>query len=176
MASIQYISTLVLPFVILVFALIILTSKKEPLSAFYIGAKQGLQSSIELIPSLCLLIIGINMLTASGATEIISKILNPVFDFLKIPVELVPLIITRPLSYGASIAAYEDLISRCGIDSFEVICASIIMASSDTILYVTGVYFSQTKAKKTRYLIPCAVLLCIFSIFFSSIISRFFFE
>ena len=176
MASIQCISTLVLPFVILAFALIILTSKKEPISAFYAGAKQGLRSSFELLPSLCLLIIGINMLTASGAIEIISNILNPVFDFLKIPVELVPLIITKPLSFGASIAAYEDLISRCGIDSFEVICASIIMASSDTIFYVTGVYFSQTKAKKTRYLIPCAAILFIFSIFFSSIISRLFFE
>ena len=48
------------------------------------------------------------MLTASGATTIISKILDPVFDFLKIPVELVPLIITRPLSYGASIAKGSD--------------------------------------------------------------------
>ena len=176
MASIQYISSLILPLVILCFALIVLISKNEPMSAFYIGAKQGIKSSFEILPSLCLIIIGINMLTASGATSIFSKILDPVFDFLKIPVELVPLIITRPLSYGASLAAYEDLITRCGVDSFEVLCASVIMASSDTMLYVIGVYLSPTRIKKTRHLIPCAVLVCIFSIFFSSIISRYFFE
>ena len=176
MSIVQYISTLILPIIIFVFALIILISKKEPMSAFYSGAKQGLKSSIELMPGLCLLVIGINMLTASGVTYYISKILDPVFVFLKIPVELLPLIITRPLSYGASIAAYEDLITKYGVDSFEVICASIIMASSDTVLYVIGVYFSPTGVKKTRHLIPCAILVCIFSIFFSSALSRLFFE
>ena len=176
MSIVQYISTLILPVIIFVFALIILISKKEPMSAFYSGAKQGLKSSLELMPGLCLLVIGINMLSASGAVYHISKILDPVFNFLKIPVELLPLIITRPLSYGASIAAYEDLITKCGIDSFEVLCASIIMASSDTMLYVVGVYFSSTKVKSTRHLIPCAILVCIFSIFFSSVLSRLFFE
>ena len=176
MSIVQYISTLILPIIILAFASIILTSKKEPMSAFYSGAKQGLKSSIELMPGLCLLVIGINMLTASGVTYYISKILDPVFVFLKIPVELLPLIITRPLSYGASIAAYEDLITKYGVDSFEVICASIIMASSDTVLYVIGVYFSPTGVKKTRHLIPCAIFVCIFSIFFSSALSRLFFE
>lgn len=176
MSIVQYISTLILPVIIFVFALIILISKKEPMSAFYSGAKQGLKSSLELMPGLCLLVIGINMLSASGAVYHISKILDPVFNFLKIPVELLPLIITRPLSYGASIAAYEDLITKCGVDSFEVLCASIIMASSDTMLYVVGVYFSSTKVKSTRHLIPCAILVCIFSIFFSSVLSRLFFE
>ena len=176
MSIVQYISTLILPVIIFVFALIILISKKEPMSAFYLGAKQGLKSSLELMPGLCLLVIGINMLSASGAVYHISKILDPVFNFLKIPVELLPLIITRPLSYGASIAAYEDLITKCGVDSFEVLCASIIMASSDTMLYVVGVYFSSTKVKSTRHLIPCAILVCIFSIFFSSVLSRLFFE
>ena len=176
MSIVQYISTLILPIIIFVFALIILISKKEPMSAFYSGAKQGLKSSLELMPGLCLLVIGINMLSASGAVYHISKILDPVFNFLKIPVELLPLIITRPLSYGASIAAYEDLITKCGVDSFEVLCASIIMASSDTMLYVVGVYFSSTKVKSTRHLIPCAILVCIFSIFFSSLLSRLFFE
>ena len=66
------------------------------MSAFYSGAKQGLKSSLELMPGLCLLVIGINMLSASGAVYHISKILDPVFNFLKIPVELLPLIITRP--------------------------------------------------------------------------------
>ena len=74
MSIVQYISALILPAIILVFAIIILVSKKEPMSSFYSGAKQGLKSSIDLMPGLCLLVIGINMLTASGATDALSGI------------------------------------------------------------------------------------------------------
>ena len=165
MNILNYISSLILPLVISGFALILLSRKKDYTSVFIDGAREGIKSSFSILPSLCLLIVGVSMFTASGATEVLSKLLYPIFDFLQIPVDLLPLIVTRPLSSGASIAVYEELVQRCGIDSFEVLCGSIIMASTDTVFYVVGVYFSTTRLK-TRYTIPCALLttvLCIFS-------------
>jgi spore maturation protein B len=96
-------------------------------------------------------------------------------ELLHIPSDILPLIITRPLSGGASIATYEDIISRCGVDSYEAICASIIMASSDTVFYVIGIYFSSVGIKKTRWALPCALFVSGICIFISCAISRFFF-
>ena len=176
MLKIQYISSLILPIIILVFSIMLLVSKRNLIDDFFIGAKEGIKSTVNLIPNLCLLTVAISMLSSSGALDIISKILYPVFDFLKIPKDILPLIITRPLSFGASVAAYENLIERCGIDSIETICASIIMASSDTTLYVISVYFSATSIKKTRYTIPIALTVSILSIFLSCLLGRLLFE
>ena len=159
MANLQYFSSLILPIIILIFGLILLLSKKDIQKAFYSGAKEGIRSSFDLMPNLCLLIVGTSMLSNSGAIDIISKILDPVFEFLKIPSEILPLIITRPLSSGASIAAYEDIVSRFGVDSFAALCGAVTMASSDTVIYVISMYFSSTSVQKTKYTVPCAVFI-----------------
>lgn len=176
MNKISVISALVLPIVITFFALLLLSRKRDYLSVFITGAKNGIKTSFDIMPTLCLLIIGVNMLSSSGAIDIFEKILAPVFDFLKIPIELLSLIITRPLSSGASIAAFEGVVERCGIDSFEAICASVIMASSDTAFYVISIYFSTTGIKKTRHALPCALLASLLSVFLACAICRIFFE
>ncbi len=176
MNKLSLISSFILPLVIAAFALILLNRKRDYLSVFISGAKEGIKTSFDIMPTLCLLIIGVGMLTGSGAIDIFEKILAPVFDFLKIPVELLSLIITRPLSSGASLAAFEGIVERCGVDSFEAICASVIMASSDTAFYVISVYFSTTGIKKTRHAIPCALLASLLSIFLACSLCRIFFE
>ncbi|MBR2024818.1 MAG: spore maturation protein, partial [Clostridia bacterium] len=133
-------------------------------------------SSINLLPSMCALIIGVNMLCASGLTDYLTKLLAPIFDKIGVPSEIFPLIIVRPLSFGASLATFNDIIERCGVDSFPSVCASIILASTDTVFYVACVYFADTKIKKTRYFLPVALFVSLFSIFLSCILARTFFE
>ncbi|MBQ8393046.1 MAG: spore maturation protein [Clostridia bacterium] len=176
MTILNKISAFTLPFIILIFALILGSRKKDYTSVFINGAKEGICSSFNILPSLCLLVVGVSMLSSSGAINILSKILDPVFTFLKIPTELLPLIITRPLSSGASIASYESLIENSGIDSFASICGAVIMSSSDTAFYVISVYFSSTGIKKTRHALPCAILSSVLCIFLSCILCRLFFE
>ena len=175
MDKISYASSFILPLILLVFALS-LSKSKTGYDAFSKGAIDGIKSSFTLLPNLCLLIVGVNMFIASGATDILSKILHPVFDFLKIPTGLLPLIITRPLSSAASIATYEGLISTYGIDSLEALCGAVIMGSTDTAVYVVSVYFSKVKIRKTSYALPCAIAVSIFSVIISCAICRLFFE
>ena len=175
MDKIAYISSFILPSILLLFS-ICLSKRKGEFDAFTNGAYDGIRSSFALMPNLCLLIIGINMFVASGTTDILSKILAPVFDFLKIPVGLLPLIITRPLSSAASIATYEGVISTYGIDSFEALCGAVIMGSTDTAVYVIGVYFSGSKIRKTSYAVPCAIAVSLFSVILACGICRLFFE
>lgn len=174
MDKIAYISSFILPSILIIFA-ICLSKSKCGYDTFTKGSLDGIHSSFALLPNLCLLIIGVNMFIASGATDILSKILAPVFDFLKIPVGLLPLIITRPLSSAASIAAYEGIISSYGIDSFEALCGAVIMGSTDTAVYVISVYFSRVKIRKTSYALPCAIAVSLFSVVLACAICRLFF-
>ncbi len=166
----------VLPCVVVFVAFIILLSKKDYFSCFLMGAKSGIKSSFGLLPSLCALIVGVNMLVASGATEKITSFFAPTLEKLGIPGELFSLILTRPLSYGASLASFSDIIDRCGVNSFPTICASIIIASTDTVFYVSCVYFSSSEIKKTRYFLPVALFVSLFSVFISCFLARMFFE
>ena len=175
MQKIEFLSSFIIPIIVLGAALLILISKKDYFSSFLNGAKDGAISAIKLLPTLCALIVAVSLFNASGACDYICKALAPLCNFLHIPADIFPLILTRPLSGGASLATYEDILSKCGVDSYEAICASIIMASSDTVFYVIGVYFSSIGIKKTRYALPLALFVSIISVFLSCIVAKFFF-
>lgn len=176
MEIINLASSFVIPCVILAVALIVLFGKKDYFSSFLEGAKEGAISACKLLPTLCALVISVSIFTASGACDFLSSLLSPICDFLHIPTEIFPLIITRPLSGGASIATFQDILSKCGADSYEGICASLIMASSDTAIYVISIYFSSTGIKKSSYALPCALFASTVCIFISCIIARVFFQ
>lgn len=175
MEKINFASSFIIPCVILAVALIILLSKKDYFGSFISGAKDGAISACKLLPTLCALVVSISIFTSSGACDYITNALLPMCDFLHIPEEIFPLIITRPLSGGASIATLEDILSRCGVDSYEGICASMIMASSDTAIYVISVYFSSTGIKKSAWALPCALFASTICIFLSCSLAKLFF-
>lgn len=175
METVRKFSYFVLPCVLILVALVILFGKKDYFSCFLKGAKNGVKSAFSLLPTMCALIVGVNMLFASGATEIIVNFFAPLLEKIGVPSDIFPLILTRPLSFGASLASFTDIIDRCGVDSFAAICASIIMASTDTVFYVACVYFSGSEIKKTRYFLPVALFVSLLSAFLSCAIARFFF-
>jgi spore maturation protein B len=114
------------------------------------------------------------MLTSSGLCDYLCQLLAPAFKLLGIPVEIFPLILLRPFSGSASIATYKEIMTKYGPDSFASICASIIMASSDTFVYVICMYFSLSKIKKTRYALPVCAFISLLCVFLSTVISRLF--
>ena len=176
MKLVSYASGFIVPLILLIISLTILLGKKDYFSSFLSGIKEGAINACQLLPTICALIVSISIFSASGLSDFLLKILSPIFNFLCLPTELFPLIITRPISGGASIATFEEILSKCGVDSYVGLCASLIMASSDTVIYVISVYFSSSNVRKTRYALPCALLVSIISIFISCIVARLFFE
>lgn len=173
---IEYISSLAIPTVVLIVGVLMLFGKKPYFESFIDGAREGLKTAVGILPTLIALMIAINMLSASGITAIIADIISPAAEKIGIPTELIPLLISRPISGSASTASYSSLLKECGSDSFAALCASVIMGSSDTMLYVIGVYFSSVGIKKSRYAIPCAAAVMLFCIFFSCFICRIWFN
>ena len=173
---IERISALAIPAVICIAALFMLFGKKDYFSLFTAGAKDGLRTAVTILPTLIALMIAINMLGASGILDKISSALSPAAERVGVPPEILPLLVTRPVSGGASTAAYSSLLQRYGADSFPALCASVIMGSTDTMLYVICLYFSSVGIRKTRYAIPTAVAVMLFSVFFSCFICRLWFK
>ena len=134
-----------------------------------------MQTCVNIFPSLLALICALTLFSASGLAEAVANCLSPIGEALGIPPELFTLLIIRPMSGSGALAVYSDLLSRYGADSFVGLCASVIMGSSDTLLYIAAVYFAAAKVKKTRYTLPIGFLVSVFSVFLSYALCRIFF-
>ena len=151
---------------------LMLWGKRPYFDAFAEGARLGLDTAVRLCPTLTALLVAIGMLRASGAVEVVGRWLSPAFSVLGVPSELLPLLLTRPFSGSAATASYVSLLEASGADGFAAACASVIMGSSDTAVYVMSLYFSSVGVSKTRYALPVSLFLMLFCVFFSCFLVR----
>lgn len=139
------------------------------------GMRDGLKATVNLLPTLIALIVAVSMFTGSGMAELLSGLLSPVCSRLGIPAEIVPLLVARPVSGGASTALLASIFEQYGPDSFPSLCASVIAGSSDTLIYVVSVYYSAVSVKNTRRAYVCAAVVMVFCVFLSCAVVRIFF-
>jgi spore maturation protein B len=172
LALLQSVTAYLLPVMMGVVGLLMLGGKRSSFDTFVRGAREGLETAVRLLPTLTALLVAIGMLNASGAVQTVSAWLAPVFSALGVPSDLLPLLLSRPFSGSAATASYSSLLEQVGADSFTAACASVIMGSSDTAVYVITVYFSSIGVKRTRYALPVSLGLMLFCIFFSCFLCR----
>lgn len=171
-ALLQAVSAYLIPCLLGVVGVLMLGGRRVGFDAFVTGATEGARTALRLLPTLTALLSAVGMLRASGALETVGGWLSPVLARVGVPSELLPLLLTRPFSGSAATATYSELIGRVGADSFVAACATVIMGSSDTVVYVLSVYFSSVGVKKTRYALPLSLALMLFCIFFSCFLCR----
>lgn len=171
----EKLSQLFVPLVFAAVGIVMLFSKKDLFSEFTSGAKNGLETAVRLLPTLAALLAAIAMFNASGAAEKMVELLTPLGEKVGLPSEILPFILVRPLSGGASTAMVADVYEKYGPDSFAGRCVSVIAGASDTLLYVVSVYFGAVGVKKTRGTVPAAFMAMVFCIFFGVFLCRLFF-
>ena len=121
------------------------------------GAKQSVPTAVAVFPYLFATFLMVNALKASGADRFIVDIISPPFALMGIPKEVLKLLLIRPFSGSGSLAILTDVYQTYGVDSYIGNCASVIMGSSETVFYVSAVYFSQTKVKRLGWAVPIAL-------------------
>ena len=166
------VSHFLMPAILTVFGLACVFSKKDLPGAFLIGAREGLRSGVGLLPTLVILLTAVSMFTASGAPAFLADLLSPLLSRLGIPAELTPLLIVRPLSGSGSTALLNEIYETYGPDSFAAKCASVLTASSDTLVYVVAVYLSAAGVKKSRHTVPAALTVMLLGIVLSCLLVR----
>ena len=146
------------PFLLFIVSLVALRKRENCYDLLLDGAAEGLKLLISLVPTLILLLTAVTMLRTSGAVDILSRFLSPVFSFLGIPVETAILVLSRPISGSAALAVGADLITQHGVDSLIGRTAAVMLGSTETTFYTISVYFGAAGIKKTRYTIPAALI------------------
>ena len=127
-------------------------------SGFVKGAKGALPLMASLLPYIIAMFVAVELFRNSGLSAYLCKFLEPVFKFIGVPPEVCELTLIRPFSSNAGYVLLKDIYANYGVDSYVGKCASVIMGSSDTIFYVTSIYFASTKVKKTGLAIPIALV------------------
>ncbi len=141
----------VLPSMVVLIVVFGLFKKVRVFDLFMSGAKKGLMTVYELLPTITGLVVAVTMLRASGGMELIAKAFAPVAALLGVPEETVPMALLSPVSGGGSLTLFESVLKSDGPDSFLGQVASVLMGSTDTTLYAVTVYYSAIGIKKTRH-------------------------
>ncbi len=164
-----------LPVLLAVIGVLLLCKDKEVFEKFLEGAKDGLNTCVSVLPTMILVTVGVRMFSASGALGFFCGLFGTCVEKAGIPRDLLPLLILRPLSGSAATAAAKELFESVGPDSFAGRAASILLGSTDTIVYTFGMYFGALGIGKTRYAFPCAVAVMLFCTFLSCFLTALFF-
>lgn len=146
------------PVILLCCALAALRRRENAYDLLLQGAADGLKLLMSIIPSLILLLTAVHMLRASGAIELLSGILSPVFSFFGIPPQAAILVLVRPLSGSAALAVGAELMAEYGPDSLIGRTVAVMLGSTETTFYTISVYFGAAGIQKTRYTLPAALL------------------
>ena len=158
MKIINYCSNLAIPLIFLIILLYGIKEKKQVFNIFLEGAKEGIKIIYNIFPTLLGLFLAINVLRESGVIDSFINFFNPLFTLLKIPTEILPLALLRPISGSASMAIATDIMQKSGVDSYIGLIASTIMGSTETTLYTIALYTSAIGVKKIRFVLAAALL------------------
>jgi len=118
---------------------------------FVEGAKEGFQIAVRIIPYLVAILVAVGMLRGAGAIDLLSRWLDPLLQTIRLPAEILPLAIMRPLSGSGSMGIVTELIKTHGPDSFVARLAATAYGSTETTFYVLAVYFGSVGIRKTRH-------------------------
>ena len=154
------------PSLLLLSAALALRKREDPYALLLDGAKDGLK----------LLLTAVSMLRASGAIEMLSGFLAPVFRLFGIPPETAILVLIRPVSGSAALAVGADLMRQYGVDSQIGRTVAVMLGSTETTFYTVSVYFGAAGIKKTRYTIPAALIADLTGFLVASLTARLFFR
>jgi spore maturation protein B len=138
------------------------------------GGAEGLQLLVAIVPSLVLLLTAVTMLRASGAVEMLSDLLSPIFHFFGIPPETAILVLIRPISGSAALAVGTEIMATYGVDSLIGRTAAVMLGSTETTFYTISVYFGAAGIKNTRYTLPAALVADFVGFFMAALTAKLF--
>lgn len=160
-------SDYVLPLIVLIIVFYGIIKKVDLYDAFIKGSKESFKMSFTIFPNLLAMLLSVNIFANSGLLE---DMVNFLLPFLKVPIEVISLMIMRPISGNATLALLNTIYTKYGVDSFYSLLGSTIQGCTDTTLYVLALYYGSVGIKNTRYALRVSLLADIVGIVSSLII------
>lgn len=164
-----YIANIILPLITLIVIVYALIKKVNIYEEFLNGVREGLKMSLELFPSIFAMIISVTVLVKSNFLNNLISLINISF----IPKEIIPIALLRPISSSSSMMLLNEIFLSYGPDSLVGKISSIIAGSTDTTIYIIGIYYSSIKIKKTKQSLLIGLLADLTCVIISILIVKF---
>ena len=162
----------IIPTIVLYIIIYGFKKKVDLYESFLKGVTEGIHMIIKIFPTIFTMMIAVQVLINSNIILYLTNLLEPIFRFLKFPSELFTLSILRPISGTSSLIVMDNLLKTYGPDSYIGRVASVIQGSTDTTIYILGLYFSTIGIKKTKYALLAGLLADLSAIILSIIVIR----
>lgn len=143
------------------------------LDDFIDGAKDGMKTVAGILPTLVGLMVSVGVLRASGFLDFLGEVLKMPAALIHLPPQIVPVVLVRLVSNSAATGLVLDIFKEYGTDSTLGIMASVLMSSTETVLYCMSVYFGAAGIRKTRYTLAGGMIATAAGVAVSVIISGF---
>ena len=163
-------SRLILPLIVLFIIVYGIIKKVNVYDVFIEGAKESFEMFVSLFPPMLAMIFAINLFIKSNCLNYFLTFLSPLFNLIKVPLEIIPMAIMRPISGSSSLAILNNILSTNGPDSLIGRIASVMQGSTDTTLYVLTLYFGSVGIKKIGHSLKAGLLADLFAIVLSIIV------
>lgn len=164
MSFLLFLSDFMVPLIIFYIVGFGILAKRPVFDDFLCGAKEGLRTVVQVLPSLVGLMTAVGVLRASGFLEFLSQILEAPATSIGLPGPVIPIAIVRLISNSAAVGLVLDLFKNYGPDSRIGIMASILMGSTETVLYCMSVYFGSAGITRTRHTLAGGLLAAFISL------------
>lgn len=158
MNIINYISSAAIPVIMLLIIVYGLLEKSKVYDTFVDGAKEGIEVVFNIFPTLIGIFVAVGALRSSGILDLIINIISPITNIFRIPSEIMPLALVRPISGSASTAVATDIMTKFGVDSSIGLIASTIMGSTETTFYTIAIYTACVGIKNIRFVLAAALI------------------
>ena len=130
------ISDLLIPVTVLCIVVFGCLQRMDIYEVFLEGAKEGLQTVLDILPTLIGLMMAVEVMRAGGLLDIL----------------------VRLVSSSAATGLLTDLFAKYGPDSFLGRTASVMMSCTETVFYTMSVYYITAKVTRTRWTLAGAIL------------------
>ena len=121
------------------------------------GGKEGFQVALRIIPFLVAILVGVGMLRASGAMDLLVYALEPITSRLGVPAEALPMALLRPLSGSGAYGVAAEIMQVHGPDSLVGCIVSTMQGSTETTFYVLAVYFGAVQVRNARHTVAACL-------------------
>ena len=152
------ISNIIIPLLIFYIIAYGIAEKVEVYEDFIKGAKDGLITVVNIMPTMIGLMVAVGVLRASGFLDFIGGLFGRLTEKIGFPGELVPLSFIKMFSSSAATGLVLDIFKEYGTDSRMGLITSLMMSCTETIFYTMSVYFMAAKVTKTRWTLGGALL------------------
>lgn len=158
MKVLAFLSSAVIPLLCLYVLGYAVIQKKDCYESFTRGAKEGLHTAVKILPSLIGLLTAVAVLRSSGFLDAAGRWMGSMTEHIGFSGELMPLILVRMFSYSAAVGLLTDIYARFGTDSSVGYTASLLMCCTETVFYTMSLYLLHAGIRKSRYILPGALV------------------